>query len=98
MGRSIRWFAFAPQAAENSRAGLELFGQSTTGFLSLAQQVEQGTTFPELILVGRQPGSELVVLEGHVRLTAYALALACLPEELEVIVGYSPDIIRWGLY
>jgi hypothetical protein len=39
--------------------------------------------------------SEFIVLEGHVRLTAYFLALEHIPEELEVIVGFSPDMDDW---
>lgn len=37
-----------------------------------------------------------MVLEGHLRLTAYALAPECLPEELPVILGTSPSLPSWG--
>jgi len=51
-----------------------------------------------LILTGVSPSAPLVVMEGHVRLTAYALALECLPALLEAIVGFSPDFAEWGAH
>jgi hypothetical protein len=36
------------------------------------------------------------VLEGHVRLTAYALFPEVLPDELPVFVGTSDDVHRWS--
>ena len=44
------------------------------------------------------PGGDLVVLEGHARLTAFMLARDKLPPELEVLVGSSPAMTRWGLW
>lgn len=78
-------------AATNIRAGKVVFGQSTQWFLNLASELERGARFPELILTGVSPTSDLVVLEGHVRLTSYFLALMSIPEEIQVIVGFSPD-------
>jgi hypothetical protein len=66
-------------AAVNIRAGKVVFGQSTQGFLHLARELQQGAKFPELILTGVSSTSDLVVLEGHVRLTAYFLAPHCIP-------------------
>ena len=78
-------------AAPVIRAGREIYGQSTAGFLYLAQALRGGARFPELIVVGAAPGARLTLLEGHARLTAYALAPECLPEELEVIAGFAPE-------
>jgi hypothetical protein len=77
-------------AAETIRAGREIFGVSNQGFLDLAQALREGACLPELILVGESPGAVLTVYEGHVRLTAYMLAPECLPDEMEVIVGFAP--------
>lgn len=85
-------------AAPRIRAGIVVFGQKTEGFLALAQALREGATFPPLILVGTRPGADLVVLEGHARLTAYLLAPECIPPELEVIAGFSPRMACWGLY
>jgi hypothetical protein len=78
-------------ATEAIRAGCEIYGQSTEGFLRVAQALREGAQFPELIIVGASPEAELTVFEGHVRLTAYLLAPECLPEELEVIIGFAPE-------
>jgi hypothetical protein len=51
---------------------------------------------PELIVVTDPERSRLVLLEGHVRLTAYAAFPACLPDELEVYLGTSPRIAEWS--
>ena len=39
-----------------------------------------------------------LVLEGHARLTAYAMRPEALPSELEVLLGCSPEMGHWGLY
>jgi len=51
-----------------------------------------------MILVTTGPGSDLVVLEGHARLTAFMLAREWLPPELEVLVGSSSTVACWGLW
>ncbi len=85
-------------ARKNILAGYEVFGVSNQGFLQMAEAFRSGTRFPTLILVGKNRESPLVVLEGHVRLTAMFLAPECLPVELEVVVGFSEQIERWGCY
>jgi hypothetical protein len=85
----------AIDAAPRIRAGLEVFGKySTEWALGMARAVEQGAVFPEMILVGTDEASELTVLEGHVRLTAYCLALAHVPEPLPVVVGFGAGMDR----
>ena len=37
-------------------------------------------------------------VEGHVRLTSYALYPAYLPESLEVLVGLSDDVRDWWAF
>jgi hypothetical protein len=53
-------------------------------------------TNPELIVVTDRERSKLVLLEGHVRLTAYAAFPEYLPDELEVYLGVSPRIGEWS--
>jgi hypothetical protein len=55
-------------------------------------------TNPELIAVTTPAHSPLVLVEGHVRLTAYALFPASLPEKLEILLGVSDEIARWVQY
>lgn len=79
-------------------AGDEVFGVSHQRVLQMAEAFRAGAQFPTLILVGKNRGSPLVVLEGHMRLTAMVLAAECLPTELEVMVGFSEQIESWGCY
>jgi hypothetical protein len=53
-------------------------------------------TNPELIVVTDPAHSRLVLLEGHVRLTAYAAFPDYLPAELELYLGTSPAITDWS--
>ena len=53
-------------------------------------------TNPELIVVTDPARSRLVLLEGHVRLTAYAAFPEYLPAELELYLGTSPTIADWS--
>jgi hypothetical protein len=82
-------------AVANIRAGVVVFGQPNRRFLAAARALQGGARFPELILVGTAPGAELVVLEGHVRLTAYMLAPDHIPADLTAIIGFSPALQRW---
>jgi len=84
----------AVDAAPRIRAGVAPFGVSSDWALGMAREVARGARFPPLILVTTGPGGDLVVLEGHARLTAYMLARDQLPPELEVLVGSSPAMPR----
>jgi hypothetical protein len=51
-----------------------------------------GTQFPELILLYNPKKDELVVLEGHVRVTAYLMYLLLSKNtawDIPVLAGYS---------
>jgi hypothetical protein len=86
-------------AAPFIRAGGLVFGtMDTRGFLAIAEALLMGATFPPLILVRAGEMAPLVLLEGHVRLTAYALAPECVPAELTVLLGTSSGFLRWGCY
>src|SRR5499427_9055967 len=83
-------------AAPRIRAGVAPFGVSSDWALGMAQAFADGARFPPLILVTAGPSGGLVVLEGHVRLTAYMLRPDRLPPELEVLVGSSPGMAGWA--
>ena len=62
------------------------------GYRSLAQALEAGAQFPELILLYNPKEDELVVLEGHVRVTAYVVYLLLSESttlDVPVLVGCS---------
>jgi hypothetical protein len=84
-------------AAERIRDGIAVFGRlPTDGFLAAAESFSVAG-LPELIVVGGT-GPELVLLEGHVRLTLMALRPELLPPELEVLLGRSPRTQEWALW
>lgn len=89
----------AVDAATRIRASVTPFGVPNNRVLAMAQAVANGAQFPPLILVtAGLGGDDLVVLEGHVRLTAFMLARDRLPPELEVLVGSSPTMARWDCW
>jgi hypothetical protein len=49
----------------------------------------------ELIAVTTPAHEKLVLVEGHVRLTAYALFPKRVPEELEILLGVSEEMPGW---
>ena len=83
-------------AAENIRIQKEIFGVSNNSFLEIAENVRQGKFFPKLIIV--RDDTKSIVLEGHARLTGFALASKELPNSLEIITGYSKELAKWCLY
>ena len=74
------------------RAGVRVFGVSNRRFVAAARAVARGEVFPPLILAGGRRDA-LVCLEGHPRLTAYALA--GFPAHVECLVGTAPSMDRW---
>ena len=54
-----------------------------------AEALAQRARFPELILLYNPRTDELVVLEGHIRITSYLLWLGSRPAQLPVILGSS---------
>jgi hypothetical protein len=85
-------------AAERIRSGVRVFGVANDGFLDAAQALRTGARWPELILVSAAAEGGDVVLEGHVRLTACALAVDAVPAETEALRGVSPRFADWWAY
>lgn len=62
--------------------------------LAVERDVRSGQTYPPIIAAATGESSQHVLVEGHTRATAYLRALR--PEdEIEVIVGYAPDVDGW---
>lgn len=80
-------------AVSRIRRGVRVFGVSNRRFITAARAVARGERFPPLILVGTE-WDALVCLEGHLRLTAYALA--GFPVDVECLVGTAPSMDRWA--
>jgi hypothetical protein len=85
-------------AVPRIRAGVAPFGVPSDGLLQLAREVAAGAIFPPLILVTTGAGGDMVVMEGHVRLSAFMLAREHLPQELEVLVGSSATMANWDCW
>jgi hypothetical protein len=62
---------------------------------AVAEDLKRGKRYAELIGVDGQSG-EIILMEGHTRATAYAVAQ--LPDRIECIVGSSPSMSRWAFY
>ncbi|MEV0291026.1 hypothetical protein AB0H36_43440 [Kribbella sp. NPDC050820] len=81
------------------RGGGTVFGSMPTGhFLALADSFRQGVTWQPIICVRADGNHPIVVLEGHARLTAMALASECLPDEVQVLLGSSAAMSEWLCY
>ena len=83
--------------AARVRQGIQVFGKGTDSFWRVAEAVRRGVPFREMILVSHD-GVRWVVIEGHVRLTAFMLEPDFVPDEMEVIAGRSERMTDWPLY
>ena len=63
-------------------------------YRAIAERVDHAP----LVVVRAGEGERLVVVEGHVRLTAYAFFPERLPPRLEVVLGEGPAVTAWGCY
>jgi hypothetical protein len=80
-------------AARRIRQGVVVFGVSNARFVEAARAVELGERFAPLILAGPRQDA-LVCVEGHLRLTAYALA--GFPVAVECLLGTAPGLAAWA--
>lgn len=83
------------EAAKTIRAGRVVFGVPNDRFLHIANVLQGGHQFPPLIVVRAAEGTDLVVLEGHVRLTVYALVPNKIPDEAQILLGTAPVFTNW---
>jgi hypothetical protein len=84
------------EAARRIRAG-QVPGCTVEEHEPLAAALRGNPPPPELIVATTTEHSPLVVVEGHVRLTAYALFPDYVPDELEVLLGVSHEMAEWCL-
>lgn len=80
-------------AAARITAGLRAFDVPNDPFIDAAHALIRGERFPPLILVGERQDN-LVCLEGHLRLTAYAMV--GFPIDIECLIGTAPTMGRWA--
>jgi hypothetical protein len=82
-------------AARRIRAG-KVAGVSAADAEHVAAALAATPPPPELIVATTPAQARLVLVEGHARLTAYALYPEYLPPVLEVLVGISDDMPNWS--
>ena len=85
-------------AARAILRGRRVFDVPSDGFFRITRALRRGAQFPELICVRKDADAPLVVLEGHLRLTAYALAPEMIPTPIAILLGTAPEIASWGCY
>lgn len=83
--------------AKSIKEGRVIYSVPNDNFWQAAEAINSGKTFKELVFVAHNEQADLVVLEGHLRLTAYFL-IDRLPERLSAIVGFSPNMHDWDMY
>ena len=84
-------------AAHRIRAGLVPGATADADSERIARRLQSDDPPPELIAVAT-PSGPMVLVEGHVRLTSYALFPECLPPRLEVLLGISERVAEWSEY
>jgi hypothetical protein len=82
-------------AADRIRRGL-VPGTTAEWHEPIAARLRSDEPPADLITVAPPDRSSLILMEGHVRLTAYALFPDYLPDELELYLGTSEEIERWS--
>jgi hypothetical protein len=80
-------------AARRIKAGHRAYDIPNDGAIAAGQAAKAAVRFPPLILVG-ETHDNLVCLEGHLRLTAYALA--GFPAPVECLLGTAPGMSAWA--
>jgi hypothetical protein len=85
------------EAATRIRKG-EIPGARADWHEPIAARLRSDDPPPELIVVAKPDLAKIVLLEGHVRLTAYALFPEFLPDALEVFLGVSDAMESWSEY
>lgn len=84
-------------AARRIRAGLVPGAIADSESERIARRLQSDDPPPELIAVAT-PTGPMVLVEGHVRLTSYALFPEFLPLRLEILLGISERVGEWSEY
>ena len=84
------------EAAKMIKAGKIVYDVPNDGFIEAARELKNGHLFPPLICLTDEAESRYILLEGHLRMTAYALE----PEffqNVPALVGYcsGEELDKW---
>jgi hypothetical protein len=64
--------------------------EGAANILAVAAEVRRGKHYPDIIAI--EKGNEIVVMEGHTRITAYVLVEQ---EPIELLIGTSASLKNW---
>lgn len=81
-------------AIEKIKNDEKVFNASYDNFIKASECFKRNKTFDEIIIVS--DSKSFVVLEGHLRLTVFALNKDILPERLSLIIGFSERMKDWS--
>jgi len=85
---------FPKDATEKIKKDEKVFNVPYDNILQASEYFKKNKSFDEVILVS--DSKKFVVLEGHLRLTVYALNVEILPARISVIIGFSDNMGEWG--
>jgi hypothetical protein len=75
---------------------IQIIDNANATIKTIAGRILRGDNLADPIVVATGQEGPFVVLEGHFRATAYALASLTAPEPaVSFIVGLSPDLVAW---
>ena len=82
-------------AAQTIQSGIEIYDQSNAGFVKAAEFIKGGGKFLRPVLL-TSDFEQFVIVEGHFRITAFALV----PEYFHNVEGFvgkcsSDDLKKW---
>ena len=80
------------------KKGVEIFNESNNRFFSAFEALKKGAKFPPPILITKNEQSDIVAIDGHLRLTSYLFDSNYTPNEIDAYIGYSENFANWPLY
>ncbi|MDE7293139.1 MAG: hypothetical protein K2N72_01810, partial [Oscillospiraceae bacterium] len=86
-------------AARTRRSGIQIYGQSNEGFIKAAEFIKSGGKFLRPIFL-TYDWEHFVIVEGHLRMTAFALAFAHAQEHFDNVQCFvgkcsSDELKKW---
>jgi hypothetical protein len=91
---------YAKDSVKNIRNNIEIFGVSNNNFIKLSEYIKYGNKIePLIILAPVEKKDNMIILEGHARLTAINLVIEYITE-IKVLIGFVEERIlnKWDKY
>jgi hypothetical protein len=84
------------EAAKTILSGKTIFDVPNDGFINAAQKIKNGNIFPPMIFLTDETARKFIILEGHLRMTAFALVPEMF-ENVSVLLGIcsSAELNKW---